>query len=348
MRLNPAGTTPRNRIFRPYWARSAAALVSGLAVLAAAGCASSSGAGGGTVSTAITIAAVPGIDNAPLYLAKHDGMFAAAGLKNVSILAEKTEAGVFEALKSGQAQIADTDYGDLFFRESQGGQYKILADGYDAATGSLEILTLPSSGITSPAQLARGGVTVGMPDDDLLPVPSGSGAPTSLESAAATSVMSSSVSDPSVKWAPMSQAAEVTDLEHHKDGIRAILVSQPYILQAETQAGAVEVLDACSGATANLPLSGYVASSTWVKAHPTAVADFQAAMAKAQVEASMAYPAQHALAAFTGLALAQADLVTIGTYPTSTSVSDLDRVSQLMWGSHMTPSQVFAGPMIVG
>ncbi len=347
MRRNPAGPTPRKWILRPYWARCSVALVSALGILAAAGCASSGAAGGGTVSAPITIAAVPGIDNSPLYIAEQQGMFAAAGLKNVNFLRETTESAVIKALDSGQAQIADTDYGDLFFQQSHGGSYKILADGYDATSGSLEILTLPDSGITSPAQLTSANIKVGLPNEDLLNVPSG--APTSLEAAAATSVLSNYVGNSDlVNWAPMSQAAEVNDLEHHLDGIKAILVSEPYILEAETQAGAVEVMDACSTGTqtANLPLSGYVATSKWVGQDPTAAADFQAAIAKAQVEASMSFPAQHALAAFTKLPQAEADLVTIGTYPTSTSVSDLDRVTRLMFISNMIPNQVSASSMI--
>ncbi len=84
MRLDPAGIPLLNRSRRVARARYLLAAASGLAVLVSAGCAGTASAGG-TVSDTITIAAVPGVDNAPLYLAQKEGLFAAAGLKNVEI-----------------------------------------------------------------------------------------------------------------------------------------------------------------------------------------------------------------------------------------------------------------------
>jgi NitT/TauT family transport system substrate-binding protein len=351
MRLNPAGTTPRGGASKPPRARFCVALASGLAVVAAAGCASSAAAGGGSVSATITIAAVPGINDVPLYMAQQAGLFTKAGL-HVVIKKESQESAVFAALRGNQAQIASADYGDLFYQQSRAnlakapaGGYKILADGYDATTGSLEVLALPASNtknkhpITSPEQLP--GATVGIPSDDVLPtrkpspIAPGSGIPDSLEVAAATSALSDFVADPnSVDWVAESPSAEVSDLIAGR--VQAILVGQPYIVAAELR-GAVEVMDACSGATANLPLSGYVATSAWAKANPMAVADFQSAIAQAQSAAAMDGLVQKMLPA-TGMTTQEADLATIGTYPTSTSTRELERVSRLLWAEDMYDS----------
>ena len=96
----------------------------------------------------------------------------------------------------------------------------------------------------------------------------GSGSPLSLDAAAATQVLTNYLGNEaeSVQWDPMTQPQEVKALEQHR--LKAILVSEPYIYQAESQAGAVEVLDACSGSTASLPLAGYVAMNAWVKDNP--------------------------------------------------------------------------------
>ncbi len=342
MRLNPAGTTRRNGILKPSWARYSAALASGLAVLAAAGCASSSAAGG-VVSSKITVAVVDGINNAPVFLADQDGLFAAAGLKDVVINSYSQDSAVFGALQKNQADIAATDYGTLFYEQSLAGtkpkgqsqplpSYKILADGYDAAAGSLEVLSVANSGVTTPAQLP--GATVAMPNDDILPgIQLNSGIPNSLETAAATSALGDFVADNnSVNWVEMPEAQEVPELLAGK--VQAILVGQPYIVEAELK-GAFEVMDAASGATANLPLSGYVTTSAWAKANPTVVADFEAAMAKAQSEASMAGPFQDMLHAKAGMTQQVADLATVGTYPTSTSEAQLASVSRLLWESGM-------------
>ena len=82
MRLCPAGMSLPNRRRRVPRTRLVLAGASVLAALLAAGCANS-GAGTGASST-IKIAAVPGIADAPIYLAQRDGLFAAAGL-NVQI-----------------------------------------------------------------------------------------------------------------------------------------------------------------------------------------------------------------------------------------------------------------------
>jgi NitT/TauT family transport system substrate-binding protein len=350
MRLTPAGTTPRDRRKRhesklPSRARLFFAVASGLAVAAAAGCSASNGAGG-SFSGTITIVAVPGIDDAPLYLAQQDGLFTAAGLQHVVIKTESQEAAEFSALQGNTAQIAATDYGNVLAAQEQPGSggYRILADGYDATTGSLEVLTLPGSKIKSPAELQ--GKTVGVPSDDILPnMPAG--APDSLESAAVTQVLSNYIGNApnAVTWRPMTQAQEVAALVSHR--IPAIVVGEPYIFQAEQEAGAVEIMDACSGFTLNLPLSGYVATSKWVNLNPTAVADFKSAISQAQADASMAGPIQKILHKYTGMTMQEAELATIGTYPTTTSEKEIARDASLLYLESMIKNQPRVQQMIV-
>jgi NitT/TauT family transport system substrate-binding protein len=343
MRLSPVGTTPRDGRRRSSRTRLLFAFAAGLAVLTAAGCSSSGGAGG-SVSGTITIAAVPGIEDAPLYLAEQDGDFAAAGL-HVVIKPESQVGKEFSALQANRVQIAAADYGNILLAQTQShsGGYKILADGYDATTGSLEVLTLPSSPITSPTQLQ--GKKVAVPNDDQLKTPAGT--PVSLESAAASSVLANYFGNApnSVDWVSMPEGSELSALQSHQ--VQAILVGEPYIFQAEEAAGAVEVMDACSGFTLNLPLSGYVATSKWVKQNPTAVADFKSAIAQAQAEASMAGPIQKVMHKYAGMSMQEADLATIGTYPTTTSVAEITRVESLLSNESMISSPPDVAAMIV-
>jgi NitT/TauT family transport system substrate-binding protein len=332
MRLDPAGNVLASRSRRAVQARYILAAASGLAILCSAGCAGSASAGG-TVTSTITIAAVPGVDNAPLYLAKKEGLFAAAGLKNVIIKSYTSQAAELAALQNAQADIAASDYGSIFYQQSQSHDLRILADGYDAGAGVLEVLTLPGSTIKTPLDLAN--QKVGLPSDNVLAGLQGSGSPLSLDAAAATDVLTNYLGNEaaSVQWQPMTQQQEIRALEEHH--LQAILVSEPYIYQAESQAGAVEVLDACSGSTASLPLAGYAAMSAWVKDNGAAVADFQQAMAKAQSNASMTGQVQQLLPSATGMSAQDADLMTIGTYPTGTSVLSLERVVRLMSNFNM-------------
>ena len=327
MRLDPAGVPLLNRSRRVARARYLLAAVSGLAVLLAAGCTGTASAGG-NVSDTITIAAVPGVGDAPLYLAQKEGLFAAAGLKNVEIKSYASQAAELSALQSAHVDIAASDYGNIFYQQSQSRDMRILADGYDAGAGVLEVLTLPGSSIQSPLDLAN--QKIGVPNDNVLTGLQGSGHPVSLDAAAATQVLSNYLGNAalSVQWDPMSQQQEVKALEQHR--LKAILVGEPYIYEAESQAGAAEVLDACSGSTANLPLSGYVAMNAWVKDNPAAVADFQQALAKAQSDAALTGQVQQLLPSATGISAQDADLITIGSYPTVTSVIALQRVVRLM------------------
>lgn len=327
MRHDPAGRPLLSRSRLAVRSRYFLAAASGLAVVLAAGCSSPSGPGG-PVSSTVTITVVPGIDDAPIYLAQKDGLFAAAGMSHVVIRPEATEAAELAALQDGQADIAASDYGDIFYAQAHGGGLKILADGYDAGTGVLEVLTLPTSRITTPTDLA--GLRVGAPSYDYLSKLAGSGDPVSLDTAAATEVLTSYLGNEAttVRWDEMSQAQEVTALRDHQ--LQAILVSEPYIYQAESELGAVEVLDACSGYTASLPLTGYVAMQSWVKQYPNAVADFQSALVKAQSDASVTGQVQQILPAATGMSKQDADLAAIGSYPTTTSANLLQRDIRLM------------------
>src|SRR5215469_8008376 len=144
MRLDPAGVPLPNRSRHAFRTRYLMAGICGLSLLAAAGC-GSPGSAGGTVSSTVTIADVPGVDDAGIYLAQKDGLFAAEGLTNVRIVSYKNQAQVLAALQSGQADIAASDYGDIFYAQAtQKAGFRILADGYDASAGVLEVLTLPA------------------------------------------------------------------------------------------------------------------------------------------------------------------------------------------------------------
>jgi NitT/TauT family transport system substrate-binding protein len=328
MRHDPAGVPLPNPIRHAFRARYLLAGICGLSLLAAAGC-GTQGSAGGTVSSTVTIAAVPGVDDAGIYLAQKDGLFAAEGLSNVRIVRYTSQAQVLSAIQGGRADIAASDYGNVFLTQAtQPARLRILADGYDCNAGVLEVLTLPTKQML-PSDLAN--AKVGVPGDEVLPSTdlSSAAAPPSLDAASVTNVLSNYVGNAaySVQWQQMPQSEEITALKQHH--VQAILVSEPYIYQAESEIGAVEVLDACSGSTAGLPLLGYVATNAWVRDNPAAVADFQAALAKAQAEAAVTGKVQAVLPS-AGIKAKTADLITIGSYPTSTIIPNLEAVVRLM------------------
>jgi NitT/TauT family transport system substrate-binding protein len=329
----------RGRAIAAAWHTRPRPLVTALLAIAiasgAAGChnPASSGAAPGPAKWSVTVAAVPGIDNAPLQLAYQAHLFAQAGLK-IRILHRNSGSQALAAVQAGDADIAAVDYGQLFFAEAHLAEaahplFRIVADGYDAQPGVLEIVTLPGSGITRPKQLT--GQQIGAPDD--LRVQSEQGTPNSLATAAATSVLQSyGVNVTTVAWHLMPPADEITALGNHQ--VKAILVAEPYLYQAQAQLGAVQVLDAFSGATADLPMSGYVATSAWSLRHTGAITAFRDGLVQAQARASEPGPVQQTLTSgWTGSASPaahKAALLTFGSFPTTTNPPVLQRVATLL------------------
>jgi len=314
-------------------AAGAAATVTGLTLVAGcqfSGTGSSAGSGPAASGT-ITVAAAPGVADAPLYIGIRDGFFSRAGL-TVKVVSASSAAQQLAALHSGSANIVFGDYADMFFAQEQSPSPHLLtvADGYDAAPNVMEILTLPGSKIVSPKDLA--GQTIGTAPRQLMPIkgPGGRTRPYSEDTVAAWSVLNSDNVDPTtIQWRPMPATRLLGALQSRR--VDAILATEPTIYEAESQLGAVPVLDACTGATANLPLYGYFTNKTYADRNARVLTAFRAALEKAQAQASMAAPLQTALTKSAGLQPQTAALVTLGTYPTTLSAPNVQRVVNLLF-----------------
>lgn len=318
---------------------SALSILAVAGLLASCGTLSSAGAAGLPV---VKVGVVPGVDNATVYLAKKLGYFARAGI-NVKIVNFQSVATELQMLNTGQVNVAAGDYGDLFARRPvlQKSAFKILADGYDAAPGVAEIMTMPNSPVQTPADLAN--VTIGAPNVDV--VSAAAQAPDSLLIASATSVLIGDKMNSSLlSWKNMPQAQEISELKSGQ--LKAILVTEPYVYQAQ-QAGAVELLDVCSGATAGIPLAGYFTSASWAANNGKAAAAFKAGLAKAAADASVPGPVQSVLPQYAGYSRQEAALITTGVYPISTVTASIQRTANAMTFVGMIPSLLDVSKMIV-
>ena len=147
----------------------------------------------------------------------------------------------------------------------------------------------------------------------------------------------------------MSQSQEINELVHGQ--VKAALLTGTGIYVAE-QDGAVELVDACSGPTSNIPLDGFFTTSSWLqeeaKNHSDAPKAFQQGIYAADAAAAMTGPIQSALPDWIkGLGEQEADLVTTGTYPLSTIVANLQRTAGLVAAEGMTKVDIDVSTMIV-
>jgi NitT/TauT family transport system substrate-binding protein len=293
----------------------------------------------------ITVAVVPGIDNAPLRVAIQDGLFQQHGLR-VTVEDFQSLSDEFHALTSGEAQVAVGDYTSfLYERAVNKASLRLIADSYDAAQNSVAILTLPGSGITSPQQLQNQPGGVATPPAQV--VPYSATVPYSIQTLAAEEVLQSDgVSPSSVSWTQMPAQNMIGALRSGK--VKAILATEPYILEAEEQLGAVEVVDASSGVTSGLPLSGYFGLASFAKANPSTVQAFQQALSQAQAECAQRGIVQGVLAQLTGMSTGDAAQVTLGTYPASLNIGQVQRVATLMYDSGMIRDSVTVSDLTSG
>lgn len=334
------------RLVRASAAASRVALASVVVAVLVSGCHVPGTAAAGPAASgsgSITVAAVPGIDNAPLQVAVQDGLFRQHGL-NVTVKSYPSVSKEIQALNAGQADIAAGDYTDFFAAQAaRRAKLRLIADGYDAAPGSVAVLTLPGSGVTSP-QTLPGRWEVAAPPAGTAYSP---GIPNNMETLMAEQVLQNDgVSPSSVNWQPKPLPDMITALQHGH--VKAILVPEPYVFEAESQLGAVEVLDASSASanTAGLPLSGYFSLDKYTSAQPAAVRAFQAALSEAQGQAGMRGPVQAVLPRLTGMTQQDAAMVTVGTYPTVLSVGQVQRVVSLMVDSGMLPSPIDVNALV--
>jgi NitT/TauT family transport system substrate-binding protein len=299
-----------------------------------------------TASGTVTVLAPATVADAPLYIAVREGYFSRVGL-TVHVVAASSVPQEVAALRSGRAEFAFGDYANMFYAQEQKSAPHLLAvaDGYDAGPNVMEVLTLPGSGIVQPKDLELR--TVGTAEQQAMPTTSSSHKPLpySIDTVATWSVLSSDNVQPNgVNWRPMPAGRLIGALKNHRVG--AILATEPTIYEAESQLGAVPVLDSCTGATANLPLAGYFTTRSYATKNARVVAAFRGALERAQAHASMAAPLQAALTKSAGLKPQAAAMVTLGTYPTTLSAPNLQRVVNLMYSFSALPHEFSVAAMV--
>jgi NitT/TauT family transport system substrate-binding protein len=300
---------------------------------------SGSTAGSGDVGGApinITVGALPVVDDVGVYIAQSEGLFKQYGL-NVKIDPLASSAVAIPDMQNGTIDMVGGGNYVSFIQQAaktpSAPPFKILAEAATCSSGSFTILTLPGSGITTPASLEGKTIAVNLTNN--------------IQTLMINSVLTADDVDAAkVNYKAIAFPLMEKALTSHQ--VDAISVVEPFATQAEQTTGAVPIVDQCSGPDAALPLSGYLATSAWAQKNPEAVSRFQKAISAAQevADTDRAEVQQTLPKYIKGLTAVQAATITLETFPTSVDASQLNRVSNLMREAGLLSGSLQASSLI--
>ncbi len=325
-----------SRLFRRRPLAGLAALV-GLGLLAA-GCSGgggSSAAPGGLEETNLTVAAVPALDSAGLYIAEDRGLFAAEGL-HVNILpAISGQTTIAKQLK-GQFAVTVGNYVSYIRANTdpkEGGDFRVLAAGSIMQANNQEIVVPHGSKIDTVAGLA--GKTVGV---NVL---------NNIGTLLVKSVLTDNAVNPdSVHFVPIQFPDMAAALKNGT--VDAAWLPEPFVTQDEESIGAVPLADANQGSSQNLPISGYMVTASWLKKNPNTAAAFRTAILKAQTIANNSPSAvQQGMEKFAQTPAETAAIADAPEFPTQQNTVLLQRLANLMLNFGMLQQNYDVDQMIV-
>lgn len=293
------------------------------AALACAGCASSTGGStGGSAAKVekpqLTVATVQALTNMGLYLAQQHGYFAQEGLHVKIAPVVSSTAAIANQLHGGVDVTAGAYASYILAQAKSSGaiSWRILAAGSVSQPHSQEVLVPAGSPIKTVSDLH--GKTVAA---NIL----GNVGTLLIDSMlSAYSMPPSSVKQVAMPFPEMGPALK-------RGSIDAAWFDEPFLSQAKSSIGAQTLYDTGTGATATLPISGYMVTQDWAKKYPKTAAAFSRAIARGQVLADTSRAAcQSAITGFLKVQPTMASVVTLDSYPNTLDPVPIQRVADVM------------------
>jgi NitT/TauT family transport system substrate-binding protein len=256
------------------------------------------------------------VDNAPVKLAEKRGFFRKYGL-DVEITVFRSGPEALTEVAGGKLDVCLINYVSFFQAISKKTvDGRVIADAYQATPDSVVLMARPEAGILTPADLPGKKISVH--------------APGNINELLLRAMLKNNDLDPgSPSYLPIAFPNIQAALNARE--IDAGVMVEPYITQAEQQIGAVPALKLAVDATADMPMSGYVALTVFTRDHPEKVAAFQRGIRDAN---DLANNDRASLTeVLPDLAKVPADnvgLLNLGKFPTSVESARLQRVLDLM------------------
>jgi len=257
---------------------SVAPLVAAVISILVAGCTSAGGTIAVTAAAAapeepdITVAALPAVDLASLYIAQDQGLFAEQGLHVTIEKIASSQAIITDQLK-GAVDISAGSYVPYIAAQAAGAKFHILAEASTLGPDSRALVVPADSRVTTVGQLA--GRKIGLNGTNSIG--------TLLVSAL---LAQNGVSPRTVHFVTDTAGFPAMPAEL-KDGVwAAAFLSEPYITVAAEQYGEQVLADLDQGALMNFPIDGYVATQGWAQRFPNTAAAFVRAIEEGQLIAN--------------------------------------------------------------
>ncbi len=263
------------------------------------------------------MAVLPATDDAPFWLAVKNGYFRQQGLSVTAKVVPQSTVAIPDLVHGSVQVIGGGNYVSFFQAQAKGAlDIRVIAPAGSCTPDDFSVVTLPSSGIHSVAQLAGKTIAVGLTH--------------SISTLTINEMLTASnVNAASVRYVAVPYPQMLARLK--KGDVAAASLVEPFLSQSETSLGANVILPQCQGPTASLPLSGYFATAAWVRANPATARAFAAAISKAQALADNDRAAvEQILPTYIKNSGGVTAIVHLNSYPTSLDAVLIQRVADLM------------------
>jgi NitT/TauT family transport system substrate-binding protein len=266
----------------------------------------------------ITVAAIPAVDLAGLYIAQAKGFFTEQGL-HVTIEQVPSSQAIIAAQLKGQVDISAGSYAAYIAAQAAGARFRILAQASVLAPATRALVVPANSPIGTIADLA--GKKIGVNGTN------------SIGTLLISALLSENgISPARVRFVTDRRGFPAMPGQLSDGAWAAAFLAEPYITVAEEKYGERVLADLDQGETLDFPADGYVATQAWAQKYPKTAAAFVRAIQAGQALADSDAPAvQAAIASYDKLPTQVTAAMVLSTYPIGpVDKTSIQRVATVM------------------
>jgi NitT/TauT family transport system substrate-binding protein len=281
--------------------------------------------------TRLTVAVLPLVDDAPLYVGVQQSLFSDQGLE-VQPKIVKTGAEAVDLLSTGKVDVAVSSNTTILLSAVNGVPVRIVAEAALATHRSVDVLVHPASGITSVHDLVGKKFAVGNLTCTCL-------------LAVRARIRNLGLDPAKVTFVAVPQAQMPEALRTRK--VDAVVTYEPWVTVAQTTFGAQELFDPVSGATAGLPLHSYIVTADFARTKQRTVAALQRGLIASQRMAADRRHVEAVIPMLTNVSTKIASVISLPDFPTSVSVIRLQRIADLLTSQKLLTRSLDVASLVV-